>query len=282
MEAKSGAPEFAIDGSALGAMQADRIKIVVTEKGAGVRMRGNMAANVGELSLSSDGKISIGNASGKAGVNIRSKAKVEARKLTSKKRVIVQAGKGITLKFIAADGDVTLSGGSSLLSIAGSVTSLGSVNLTSGAGIATGVLNAGGKVTLTASSGGIAVTGTARAAGGDLTLAAAAGAISAGSACKFRHHQPECRARSEVGGDIFASGNVSVAAKSIDASTIGSGVNIAATNASPSRAIKLNTTGALKLKARSGAISARQLVSAGDLAASGKVSTPAMSRRMAM
>ena len=80
LEAKSGAPEFAIDGSALGAMQADRIKIVVTEKGAGVRMRGNMAANVGELSLSSDGKISIGNASGKAGVNIRSKAKVEARK----------------------------------------------------------------------------------------------------------------------------------------------------------------------------------------------------------
>ncbi len=47
-------------------MQAGRIKMVVTDKGAGVRMRGDMAANAGELTLSADGKISIGKASGKA------------------------------------------------------------------------------------------------------------------------------------------------------------------------------------------------------------------------
>lgn len=45
-------------------MQAGRIKMVVTEKGAGVGMRGDMAANTGDLLLSADDKISIGNASG--------------------------------------------------------------------------------------------------------------------------------------------------------------------------------------------------------------------------
>lgn len=84
LAATSGTPEYAIDGSALGAMQADRIKVVVTEKGAGVRMRGDMAANAGELSLSADGKISLGNVSGQQGVSISSKAKVTAAKVTSK------------------------------------------------------------------------------------------------------------------------------------------------------------------------------------------------------
>jgi filamentous hemagglutinin len=78
LEGTGGAPEYAIDGSALGAMQADRIKMVVTEKGAGVRMRGDMAANAGELTLSADGKISLGNASGRDGVTIQSKRQ-EAR-----------------------------------------------------------------------------------------------------------------------------------------------------------------------------------------------------------
>ncbi|OKP63707.1 hypothetical protein BTE77_35310 [Ensifer adhaerens] len=100
-EGISGTPEYAIDGTAFGAMQADQIKIVVTEKGAGVRMRGDMAANVGELSLSVDGKISLGNASGKAGVTIKSNANVEARKLTSKRRVSVAAPKGIVLQSVA-------------------------------------------------------------------------------------------------------------------------------------------------------------------------------------
>ncbi|MDK4724225.1 filamentous hemagglutinin N-terminal domain-containing protein, partial [Rhizobium sp. CNPSo 3968] len=40
LTATSGTPEYAIDGTALGAMQADRIKVVVTEKGAGVKMSG--------------------------------------------------------------------------------------------------------------------------------------------------------------------------------------------------------------------------------------------------
>jgi filamentous hemagglutinin len=70
LAATSGTPEYGIDGSALGAMQAGRIKMVVTERGAGVRMRGDMAANAGELSLSADGKISLGNVSGQQGVSI--------------------------------------------------------------------------------------------------------------------------------------------------------------------------------------------------------------------
>ncbi|WP_208442528.1 filamentous hemagglutinin N-terminal domain-containing protein, partial [Bartonella raoultii] len=58
----TGKPEYAIDGSALGALQGDQIKLVATEKGVGVRMRHDMAANAGQLHLSADGKISLQNA----------------------------------------------------------------------------------------------------------------------------------------------------------------------------------------------------------------------------
>ena len=123
LTATSGTPEYAIDGSALGAMQADRIKIVVTEKGAGVNMSGDMAANAGELSLSADGKISIGNASGSQGVSITSKSKVFGAKVTSKAKVAVQADQGITLQSVAADDDIALSGGAGLLSVTGDINS---------------------------------------------------------------------------------------------------------------------------------------------------------------
>ncbi|NTH27024.1 filamentous hemagglutinin N-terminal domain-containing protein, partial [Agrobacterium rhizogenes] len=123
LTATSGTPEYAIDGSALGAMQADRIKVVVTEKGAGVKMSGDMAANAGELSLSADGKISIGNASGSQGVTITSKRQVTAAKVSSKQKVAVQADQGITLQSVAADSDIVLASGTGLLSVSGDINS---------------------------------------------------------------------------------------------------------------------------------------------------------------
>lgn len=274
--------EFAIDGSALGAMQADRIKIVVTDKGAGVRNRNDMAAHAGELTLSADGKISLGNASGRDGVSIQSKSKqVEAKKVTSKKRVVVKAAKGITLEAVAADEDVILGSGDGLLSIAGDVASLGNIELTSsgaivtgnvaagknaslqaGQGIGAGSVNADGAASLTAASGNIGLSGTAKAGGGALTVTATSGSISAASLISFNNMA--LTAGTDIAtGDILSGGALVASARSLKAGNLVSGVDFAKTNAA-NGAIEIGSTGDMRL-ATTGSIDVASLLSAGNL-----------------
>ncbi|MDF0696381.1 hemagglutinin repeat-containing protein [Rhizobium sp. MC63] len=262
----SGTPEYAIDGTALGAMQADRIKIVVTENGAGVRMSGNLAANANELSLSADGKISLGNVSGEQGVSVSSKAKVTASKITSKAKVAVQAEQGITLDTVAADDDILLSSGSGLLSVGGEVNSAANVQMTSAAGIAAGSVVAGDALSLSATSGGIQVAGGVKSADA-LTITAASGAISAGSLVSSNNVTLSAGADIGISGDMLAEGNVTAAGRSISAGTIVSGLDIAATNAANGSTI-LAGSGNIQLAAGSGAIAVDGLLSAGNTSVS--------------
>ncbi|MDQ4405114.1 filamentous hemagglutinin N-terminal domain-containing protein [Rhizobium sp. AN63] len=180
LDAISGTPEYAIDGSALGAMQAGRIKMVVTEKGAGVRMRGDMAANAGELSLSADGKISIGNASGNNGVNISSKGSVSAGRLTSKKSVSVKTGKDAKIASIGAEEDILINGGAGFVDVSGTLGASGALHVLADGRIALADASAAGPVSLWSGAGSIAIGGTAQS-GKAMSLTAASGAIAAGS-----------------------------------------------------------------------------------------------------
>ncbi|MFS2175353.1 hemagglutinin repeat-containing protein [Rhizobium pisi] len=262
LAATSGTPEYAIDGSALGAMQAGRIKMVVTEKGAGVRMSGDMAANAGELSLSADGKISLGNVSGQQGVSISSKAKVTAAKVASKAKVAVEAGQGITLDTVAADGDIVLSSGSGLLSVGGEVNSAANVLMSSAAGIAAGSVTAGNALTLSSTSGDIRVADAAKSTGA-LSITATSGAISAASLVSSNNIALSAGADIGVSGDILAQGNVTASGRSISAGTVVSGLDIAATNAANGSTV-LSGVGDIQLVANSGAVDVGALLSAGD------------------
>ncbi len=265
LTATSGTPEYAIDGTALGAMQADRIKVVVTEKGAGVRMSGDMAANAGELSLSADGKISIGNASARDGVTITSKQKVTAAKVASRQKVKVQADQGITLQSVAADSDIVLTNGTGLLTVSGDVNSGSTVQMSSGSGIAAGTVTAGnGVATLVASSGDIAITGAANSTG-DLTLTAAAGSISATSLLSNQTIALNAGLDIAVAGNILAQGNVSATAQSISTGMVVAGINIAGTSAAPGGNVVLGSAGNLSLTATGGTIATGNLQSAGSL-----------------
>ncbi|MDV4162203.1 hemagglutinin repeat-containing protein [Rhizobium leguminosarum] len=259
----SGTPEYAIDGTALGAMQADRIKIVVTEKGAGVRMSGNLAANTNELSLSADGKISLGNVSGQQGVSISSKAKVTAAKVASKAKVAVQADQGITLDTVAADGDILLSSGSGLLSVGGEANSAANVLMSSNAGIAAGSVVAGNALTLSSTSGDIQVGGAAKG-GGALTITATSGSIAAASLVSGNDITLAAGADIGVSGDMLAQGNVTASGRSISADTVVSGLDIAATNAAANGSTVLSGAGDIQLTASSGAVDVDALLSAGD------------------
>lgn len=281
------AGEFAIDGSALGAMQADRIKIVVTDKGAGVRMRNDMAAHAGELTLSADGRISLGNVSGRDGVKIQSKRQVEAKKVTSKKRVVVKADKGITLDAVAADEDVIISAGEGLLSVASDVASLGNIELTSAGAIATGNVSAAknldlqsgqgisagqvladGAARLTAMSGNIALSGTAKAGGGALTIEATSGSIQAASLVSFNNMTLSAGADIVTRGNILAGSDLIASARSIKAASTVSGIDFAATNAA-NGTITLGQSGDMRLTASGGAIDVATVLSAGKLDATG-------------
>ncbi|AGB73036.1 MULTISPECIES: hemagglutinin repeat-containing protein [Rhizobium] len=265
LTATSGTPEYAIDGTALGAMQADRIKVVVTEKGAGVRMSGDMAANAGELSLSADGKISIGNASARDGVTITSKQKVAATKVTSRQKVAIRADQGITLQSVAADSDIVLANGAGLLSVSGDVNSGATVQMSSGGGIAVGSVTAGnGAATLSAASGDIAIAGGASSTG-DLTLTAAAGSISAASLLSYNNLALTAGNSLAVSGNVLAQGNVNATARSISTGMVVSGINIAATSADPGGNVILGSAGNLSLTATGGNIATGNLQSAGSL-----------------
>ncbi|EJF96781.1 filamentous hemagglutinin family domain-containing protein [Bartonella vinsonii subsp. arupensis Pm136co] len=180
----TGKPEYAIDGSALGALQADRIKLVATEQGVGVRMRHDMAANVGQLQLSADGKISLKNVFGHGGVVLQSKSKsVLAKSVTSKKHIEIAAKKDVTLEMVGADGDLKVDAQDGLLSISGKATSGGNMQLSSRqtlhvAGLGSGAdmaLEVGGDLNI---EGIVLAEGSLKAhAGGDIQAGLLAGGV---------------------------------------------------------------------------------------------------------
>nr|WP_246451308.1 hemagglutinin repeat-containing protein [Rhizobium paranaense] len=264
LTATSGTPEYAIDGTALGAMQADRIKIVVTEKGAGVNMSGDMAANAGELSLSADGKISIGNASGSQGVSITSKQKITAAKVSSKAKVAIQADQGITLQSVAADDDITLSSGSGLLSVSGDSNSAANLVMSSAGGIAAANVTAGGTATLLASAGNIGLTGSANSTGA-LSITATSGSISAASLLSYNNIGLNAGLDIAVAGTVFAQGTIAATGRSISSGATVSGLDIAATQADAAGKTVLASAADLQLMATGGAVNAASLLSSGNI-----------------
>ncbi len=60
-------PLYAIDSSALGGAYTNRIRLIVTESGAGVRMAGDMAASAGDFTLDAGGQVELSGALSAAG-----------------------------------------------------------------------------------------------------------------------------------------------------------------------------------------------------------------------
>ncbi|WP_430511446.1 DUF637 domain-containing protein [Pannonibacter phragmitetus] len=108
-------PGIAIDSSLLGGMYAGKIKVISTDRGAGVRMSGQMAANAGAMSLSADGKLTLGKARATQTITARSTRDVVevTSTLFSDEAIALEGMKGVTLRdgaLVAATGDVSLRG----------------------------------------------------------------------------------------------------------------------------------------------------------------------------
>lgn len=178
--------EIVIDSSLLGGMYAERLSIIANNRGTGVRMRGDMATNVGDLTLSADGSIQLGRASARRKLTLRSaRGRVRGKKISARGKISVVVDKSITFdatpgplddptQFHAVSSDSyielrSLSDGVSVTSLASpkhitisalndiiaeTVTSNQNITMSSAAGnIGVEQTNADGDITLTAESG---------------------------------------------------------------------------------------------------------------------------------
>jgi len=280
----AGKPEYAIDGSELGALQADRIKIVATEKGVGVRMRGDMAAHVGQINLSADGKITLNNLSGREGASVRSRSgSISAAKITSKKDIYLKASSGISLRALGAEGNAAAEAGSGLLSAVEDIISGGNLALASGDKIMAAEIAAGGDLLARADAGidilsaiangqaelrsaqGDIIAAKRVNAGGDLRVNAAAGSIRTGELISFGDMSAQAGKDLRIGGNVIAQGDLEAqAGQAINiGEQLGAHGNIAAQAGAGIAAQTVISDKAAVLYAKQGDIAAEKGIKAG-------------------
>ncbi|WP_244136384.1 filamentous hemagglutinin N-terminal domain-containing protein [Burkholderia sp. BCC0405] len=223
---------LAIDATAFGAMTAGQIQVISTAAGMGVRADAQLAANAGDLLMSSNGDVSVAGSAAQQQATLHSAGNVS----------MTGAHLGVGGYTITANGDVTStgaiqSGGRLAVSAGGNVNvanaqASGDVAIAGGANVTLGDVQTGGALAVAAQGG----------AGGDVTLNGTALAVAGSSLRASRDVRVNGRLDSStvdasaqrsiaLAGPVNASGDLTLTARDGDLATtarVASGGNLSA------------------------------------------------------
>ncbi|WP_244143006.1 filamentous hemagglutinin N-terminal domain-containing protein [Burkholderia stagnalis] len=205
---------LAIDATAFGAMTAGQIQVISTAAGMGVRTDAQLAANAGDLLLSSNGDVSI------AGTAAQHQATVQSAGNVSMTGTHI----GVGGYAINANGDVTSagaiqSGGKLAVSAGGNVNVANAqadsdIAITGGANVALGDVQTGGTLATTALGGDVALNGAVLATGG--TTLRAARDVQVNNHLDSQTIDVTAQRSIGVAGPVSATGNVTLTAQGGD------------------------------------------------------------------
>ncbi|WP_308367231.1 MULTISPECIES: hemagglutinin repeat-containing protein [unclassified Microbulbifer] len=102
-------PQLAIDASALGAIQANRIFMLATEQGVGVRSRADMSS-AGDFTLTADGRIQLSSAVAGEDARIQSSGQLSVDERLYGAQVSISAQKTANSGMIAAESSLSIEG----------------------------------------------------------------------------------------------------------------------------------------------------------------------------
>ncbi|KVN42198.1 adhesin [Burkholderia pyrrocinia] len=205
---------LAIDATAFGAMTAGQIQVISTAAGMGVRTDAQLAANAGDLLLSSNGDVSI------AGTAAQHQATVQSAGNVSMTGTHI----GVGGYAINANGDVTSagaiqSGGKLAVSAGGNVNVANAqansdIAIAGGANVALGDVQTGGTLATTAQGGDVALNGAVLATGG--TTLRAARDVQVNNHLDSQTIDVTAQRSIGVAGPVSATGNVTLTAQGGD------------------------------------------------------------------
>jgi len=257
--------EIVIDSSLLGGMYVERLSIVANNKGTGVRMRGDMASSVGDISLRADGSITVGRVSSGRKLTVRSKNKgVVGQRISSKGALSVGANESISFDAVSSDETITIDsqlGGATIRE----VSAFGHISISGLNDLVLDLVEGNQDVTLTSSAGDILLD---QSLAGNNTKIVAANKLSARDIVSGNQLMAQTVGNITLSGVLLSGGDLAVASTSgaLEAETILSEGNmvVSAQNGIAARE-DIVGLGSMNLTALNGDIAAKNISSVGTV-----------------